>query len=103
MNDVIIAAIVSVPPTLASLAALLKARQAESNTRPNGRGTLVGMVEKVQDDVGDVLDWQVDHDREHSRLVRRVEHAENDLDSISDTGRIPSHREIHDAMKERAV
>lgn len=97
MNDVVITVITTVPPTLAALAALIKARQTERHVRPNGRGTLVQMVELVQDDIGDVLDWQVDHDRKHDRLVRRIRHAEADLDDITDTGKIPTYPQIHDS------
>lgn len=75
MNEVLITVIATVPPTIASVAALIKARQAEVNTRGNGKGSLVSMVE-------DVLDWQVDHDVAHRRLVRRIRHTEHDLDTL---------------------
>lgn len=87
MNEVLVTIIAAVPTTVASVAALVKARQAEVNTRGNGKGTLVSMVE-------DVLDWQIDHDVQHRRLVRRVRHAERDLDEVADTGRIPTYPNI---------
>lgn len=82
-ETVVVAVITAIPATIAATAAARSAWKTNKQIQGNGKGTLVSMVE-------DILDWQIDHDRKHDRLVRRVQHAESDLDDIADTGRIPT-------------
>lgn len=54
LHEVVVAVLTAAPPTAGALAAWLRSRKAEENTRPNGQGSLTEMTERLLADMGEL-------------------------------------------------
>lgn len=64
MTEVLTAGIISIPPTIAALAAWRNAKATKEQTN----GALHDPLTRIEATLQDVLHWQIKHDRRHDEL-----------------------------------